>query len=61
MPLIYTSVSRGTTTLAEYAAFSGNFSRQVGMLVWVQVVGRSAGRFFRADLQLQHLLHPTDA
>ncbi len=26
MPLIYSSVSRGTTTLAEYAAYSGNFS-----------------------------------
>jgi hypothetical protein len=25
MPLIYTSVSRGTVTLAEYAAFAGNF------------------------------------
>lgn len=25
MPLIYTSVSKGTTTLAEYAAFAGNF------------------------------------
>lgn len=25
MPLIYSSVSQGTVTLAEYAAFSGNF------------------------------------
>jgi hypothetical protein len=26
MPLIYSSVSKGTLTVAEYAAFSGNFS-----------------------------------
>lgn len=26
MPLLYSSVSRGPVTIAEYAAFTGNFS-----------------------------------
>lgn len=43
MPLIYSSVSRGTTTLAEYAAFSGNFSSVAKD--FLEKAGKNDGKF----------------
>ncbi|PNH06023.1 hypothetical protein TSOC_007676 [Tetrabaena socialis] len=48
MPLIYSSVSQGTTTVSEYAAFSGNFSA-VAKDYLVQA-GKNEGKFtFNVD------------
>lgn len=43
MPLIYTSVSRGTVTLSEYAAFSGNFSSVAKD--FLEKAGKNDGKF----------------
>lgn len=43
MPLIYASVSRGTSTIAEYAAFQGNFS-SVGK-EFLEKAGKNEGKF----------------
>lgn len=46
MPLIYSFVSRGTTVLADYTAYTGNFSVvaiQVSTRkVWVATIARTA-------------------
>ena len=43
MPLIYSSVSRGTTTVAEYAAFSGNFNSVAKD--FLERAGKNEGKF----------------
>lgn len=43
MPLIYSSVSRGTVTLAEYAAFTGNFSQVAKD--FLSKAGKNDGKF----------------
>ncbi|GAX74087.1 hypothetical protein CEUSTIGMA_g1537.t1 [Chlamydomonas eustigma] len=43
MPLIYSSVSKGTTTVAEYAAFSGNFSSVAKE--FLEKAGKNEGKF----------------
>mmetsp|Transcript_29169 Transcript_29169/g.64467 ORF Transcript_29169/g.64467 Transcript_29169/m.64467 type:complete len:222 (+) Transcript_29169:243-908(+) len=43
MPLMYTSVSRGNVTIAEYAAFSGNFSSVAKD--YLERAGKNEGQF----------------
>lgn len=43
MPLLYSSVSRGTVTIAEYAAFSGNFSSVAKE--FLEKAGKNEGKF----------------
>ncbi len=43
MPLIYSSVSRGTVTLAEHAAFIGNFSSVAKD--FLEKAGKNDGKF----------------
>ncbi len=43
MPLIYSSVSKGTLTIAEYAAFSGNFSSVAKE--FLEKAGKNEGKF----------------
>ena len=43
MPLIYSSVSKGTVTVAEYAAFSGNFSSVAKE--FLEKAGKNEGKF----------------
>ncbi|KAG2452164.1 hypothetical protein HYH02_003196 [Chlamydomonas schloesseri] len=48
MPLIYSSVSQGTVTLAEYAAFSGNFGAVAKD--YLEKAGKNEGKFtFNVD------------
>jgi vesicle-associated membrane protein 72 len=43
MPLIYSSVSHGTTTIAEHAAFSGNFASVAKE--FLDKAGKNEGKF----------------
>ncbi|GIL86019.1 hypothetical protein Vretifemale_14295 [Volvox reticuliferus] len=48
MPLIYSSVSQGTVTIAEYAAFSGNFGAVAKD--YLEKAGKNEGKFtFNVD------------
>ncbi|EFJ40035.1 hypothetical protein VOLCADRAFT_78158 [Volvox carteri f. nagariensis] len=48
MPLIYSSVSQGTVTVAEYAAFSGNFGAVAKD--YLEKAGKNEGKFtFNVD------------
>ncbi len=48
MPLIYSSVSHGTVTIAEYAAFSGNFGAVAKD--YLEKAGKTEGKFsFNVD------------
>ncbi len=48
MPLIYSSISQGTVTLAEYAAFSGNFGAVAKE--YLTTAGKNEGKFtFNVD------------
>lgn len=43
MPLIYSSVSKGTVTVAEYAAFTGNFGSVAKE--FLEKAGKNEGKF----------------